>query len=121
MVNIEEQSRTLNFQRFHFPMEFPLKMTFNNFLWNEGPYVMALFVVHEAAEFPIVLLPDTQIVCCNVAWDKLGKLFFVENFLPLNLAILMILFCENDKRTPMVIKLDCCTDKWVLFLEEMKT
>ena len=65
MVNMEEKSHTLNFQRFHFPMEFPLQVTFNKFLWNEGPYVMALFLVCEAAEFPIVLRSDTQSVCCK--------------------------------------------------------
>ena len=41
---------------------------------------MALFLVREAAKFPIVLWSDTQSVCCNIAWDKLGKLFVVETF-----------------------------------------
>ena len=89
MVNIDGKSHMLNFQRSHFLMAF---------LWHEGPYVKVLFLVREAAEFPIVLRSYTQSVYCNVASDKLGKLFFVENFMSLNIAILMILFCENDKR-----------------------
>ena len=55
--------------------------------------------------------------------------------MPLNLASLMFLFCENDNRTPGVfkaflyhaefekkqIKMDCCTDNCILFLGIMKT
>ena len=41
--------------------------------------VMALLLVREAVEFPIVLQSDTQSVYCSVARDKLGKLFVVEN------------------------------------------
>ena len=33
-------------------MEFPLKVTFNKISWKEGPYVMALKLVSEEAEFP---------------------------------------------------------------------
>ena len=40
---------------------------------------MALFLEREAVEFPIVLLSDPQSVYCNVARDKLGQLFVVEN------------------------------------------
>ena len=43
-------------------------------------------------------------VYCNVAWGKLGKFFFVEIFTPLNLAVGIILLCENDKTTQGVFK-----------------
>ena len=54
MVNIEEKSRILNFQRFHFPMiEFLLKFDIQHSLFEmKDPTVMASFLVREAAESP---------------------------------------------------------------------
>ena len=46
-VNIEEKLRSLNFQQFHFPFEIILKVTF-----MKDPTIIALFLVHEVAEFP---------------------------------------------------------------------
>ena len=79
MIKSEEKSRTLNFQRFHFLMEFSWKVTFNTVSLKWKTYFMALFLVREATEFPTVLRSDTQSVYCNVAWDKLAKLSFVDS------------------------------------------
>ena len=45
MVNIEEKSRTLNFQRFHFLMEFPLEVTSqHNFFETKDPTLWLYFL-----------------------------------------------------------------------------
>ena len=95
MVNIEDKSCKFQLWRLHW------KWQSTQFLWNESPYIIAVFLVNEAAEFPIVLA-IWHLKCllqCNVGWDKMGKLLFVEMCMPLNLAMLMNLFSENDKRT----------------------
>ena len=52
MVNIEEKSRILNFQRFHFPIEFVLKVAFNSLFEMKDHTIMDSFLVREVAEFP---------------------------------------------------------------------
>ena len=41
---------------------------------------------------------DTLRVYCNVSWDKLGKLFFVESLYAFKTSNLMVLFYQNDNR-----------------------
>ena len=57
-----------------------IAIQYSFFEMKDPTVVMALFLVREAAEFPIVLQSDTRSVYCNEAWDKLGKSFVVEKF-----------------------------------------
>ena len=110
-------------------MGFHWKWQSTQFLWNEGSYVMALFLVREA----VVMRSDTQSVFCNVEWDKLGKSFFVDNFYAFKSSNFNVFILRKRIRTPGVfkvylyhaefekkIKIDCYTDKCVFFLEKMK-
>ena len=70
MVNTEEKSRTLNFQRFHFSSI------------QQSLFEMKDPTVMKWPNSPIALQYDTQNVYCNVAaWGKLGKIIFCRGFL----------------------------------------
>ena len=95
---------------------------------------MALFLVREASGFPIVSAVWHPKCLLQLPWDNMGKLFFVENAYAFKSDNFNDFVLQNDKRTPgwlkysctmlglrNQIKLDWCTDNWLLFLEKMKT
>ena len=73
----------------------------HSFFEMKVPTSWLYFLYVKRSNIPIVLRSDTQSACCDVAWDKLGKLFFVENVYAFKSSNFNV-SCKNDNSTPVV-------------------